>query len=142
MGGVLAASLFFEVLQDYCEVYLVLIRLEFMTDNIELVTRQHAPRQSKTHPNTTSSAKFDLTEQIYLIHISYKLKSIFRHVKVNQDISINYNKLDLPTQLIVQSVKLAGKLHTFEDVEFHHSVNIMPAYTATLSIQGMDVTSN
>ena len=82
-----------------------------------------------------------ITEQIYLIHKAYKTKSSFHHSKENQDSSINCGKLYLLTQLKVQSGKLAGKFHIFEDLEYHHSVNMMISFPATLSIQGMDVTS-
>ena len=82
------------------------------------------------------------TEHIYLIHKAYKLRSSFHHVKGNQDSSITYYKFYLPTQLNVQSEKLAGKFHTFEDFEFHHSVIMIPACPTTFSIQGMDFTRN
>ena len=83
-----------------------------------------------------------ITEEIYLIHKAYKLNSSFHHVKGNQDSPINNDQLYLPTQLNIQSEKLAGKFHSFEDFEFHHPVNMIPACPATLPIQGMDVTRN
>ena len=57
-----------------------------------------------------------ITEQICLIHKSYKLKSSFHHVKGKKDSAINYNKLYLPPQLNAQSEKLACKFHTFDDL--------------------------
>ena len=82
------------------------------------------------------------TEHIYLIHKAYNLKSSFYHVNGNQYSSINYDNISLSIQLTVQYENLAGKFHTFEEFEFHHSVNIILAYPATVSVQDMDVTRN
>ena len=83
-----------------------------------------------------------ITEHIYLIHKAYNLKSSFYHVNGNQYSSINYDNISLSIQLTVQYENLAGKFHTFEEFEFHHSVNIILAYPATVSVQDMDVTRN
>lgn len=71
--GMLAVLLFLAMIQQFTNSKAP-IRIEFMSDNQELINRQTNHKEYNIpYPNATLKAEFDLTEQIYHTHIDYNI---------------------------------------------------------------------
>ena len=57
------------------------IKIIYVSDNLELINRnKEYLNYTDLYPNNTLSAKFDITEQIYLTNKTYEIKTSFQHV--------------------------------------------------------------
>ena len=62
------------------------IKIKYVSDNLELINRskEHL-KYNNPYPNNTLSAKFDITEQIYMTNKTYEIDTLFQHVYGHQD---------------------------------------------------------
>ena len=112
-AGMLSASLFIAMIQEFTQFSFNKIKMVFAADNKSLIDRQNQHKQYTTpYSNATLAAEFDLTEEIYQTHQRYRIASSFIHVKGHQDDHIEFEKLPLMAQLNVEADELASLFYT------------------------------
>ena len=138
----LAATLFTTLFKQHLECSFDSSVLSYQSDNLELIKRQPNP-QSYTYnfPNTTLTAKFNLTKMIHMLHRDHELPSSFCHVKGHQDRDKAHKDLNLSTQLNVEGDRLATAYYDHPEAQFDDRIVPLPSCLAQLSIAGVDVTS-
>ena len=86
------------------------------------------------YPNTTLSAEYDITEQIYLTNKTYKIKASFQHVYGHQDTK-SRGEMSMKVTLNVVADKLAGDYQ--DQLGVYRSITHMyPSSPALLEING------
>ena len=82
--GMLSISIFIALMAKHRNC--TYIKIKYVSDNWELINRSKRHlNYNNLYPNTTLSAEYDITEQIYLTNKTYKIKSSFQHVYGCQD---------------------------------------------------------
>ena len=141
-AGMLAASLFIAMIQEFTNNHFDSISIHFMADNMELINRQSLHlNYTNPYPNMTLKAEFDLTEQIYDTHQKYKIIATFTHVKGHQDDDATYDDLSLEAQLNVDADELAEQ-HYSTGPQSTPQVQLLPSSSVTLFIRGISITND
>ena len=141
-AGMLAATLFFAMLQEWTLFEFPSIELHFFADNMELIQRQIAHQTyTDPYPNATMKAEFDLIEQIYLTISIYRIKAHFCHVKGHQDDNCSYRDLPLESQLNVDADHLATQYYS-TGAPSTPQVSLLKSCPAVLSLRNISITND
>ena len=141
-AGMLAASLFLAMVQEFTNFHFDPILVQFMADNMELINRQSLHLMyTHPYPNMTLKAEYDLTEQIYNTHQKYRIKATFTHVKGHQDDDAIYDDLSLEAQLNVDADELAEKYYS-SGPQSTPQVHLLPSSSVTLFIRNISITND
>ena len=92
------------------------------------------------YTSTTLSPKIKVTEQIYLINKSNKLRPFYSWIQGHQDNNKEKEELPLLAQLNIEADKIAGD---FQHTNGHYrpQTTMLSSRPATLSIQNISITS-
>ena len=141
-AGMLAATMFFAMIQHWPHSDVPSLEIHFHADNMELIQRQWAHRTyTDPYPNATMKAEFDLVEQIYISIQKYQLQAKFYHVKGHQDANCDYKDLSLASQLNVDADKLAGEAYSKSSLSTQQTL-LLPSCPAILSIRNISITND
>ena len=93
--GMLSASVFMVMIQLYRDEATIMIKMRYISDNLELINRgiEHGGYE-ESYPNTTLRAEYHVAEQIYLINQAHKIEATYSWVKVSKmmtQILLNYH---------------------------------------------------
>ena len=139
-AGMLSATIFFSIIVTHMK--LESFKVKCISDNAELIRRCKAHLQYKDpFPNETLRSEYDIIEQIYNTQHEHNIKATFHWVKGHQDNNKNKEDLPLEAQLNIEADELAGEYQE-EYGKYRPLVHMLPSCPATLSIQGISVTSN
>ena len=84
------------------------LKIKYVSDNLELINRSKEYLNHKHQNQKTLSAKYYITEQIYLTNKTYKIDAPFQHVYGYQDTD-SRGKLSMEAKLNIVAHKLAGQ---------------------------------
>ena len=129
------------ILHKVCLKYAFVSTLSLIFNNLELTNRskEHL-NYINLYPNTTLSAEYDITEQIYLTNKTYEIKASFRHVYGRQNTKSRGEML-IEATLNVIADKLSGD---YQDQLGAYSpiTHMYPSSLTVLEINGMTITSS
>ena len=139
--GMLSATVFIALLQQYRQENITPVKVQYTSDNLELIRRELKHTNYRdSYPNTTLTAEYDVTEQIYLTNQSNQIEATYSWVRGHQDQYRNTSELSLEAKLNIEADKLAGD---FQQQYGKHIpiVPLLPSSPAMLSIRGISITS-
>ena len=105
--GMLSISIFIALLAKYSKC--ANIKIVYVSDNLELINRnkEHL-NYTDPYPNNSLAAKFDITEQVYLMNQTYNIKASFQHMYGHQD-TRSRGTMSVEAILNVEVDQLAGE---------------------------------
>ena len=138
----LAVSTFLGMILKWTNFHFEEIQVTFYADNKSLIDRQQQHLNYQVpYPNMTLGPEYDLLEEIFSIHSTYKIKAQFQHVKGHQDERKKFENLSIPAQLNVKADNLASRFYR-EGQLSSPIIHMTPSHKAHLILHGKSITND